>query len=185
MNKEKIEKAVREILIGVGEDPDREGLVETPARVARMYEELLDGYRREPAKHMAKQFTAPDSEFVLVKDIPFHSMCEHHMLPFYGKGHIAYIPKDHKVVGLSKLARILEDISLKLQLQERITNDVANTIANNLPVEGVFVVLEAEHMCMSIRGVHKEGAKTVTKCSLGCFQADKELRKEVFDMIRS
>lgn len=184
MDREKMELAVYQLLEAMGEDPKREGLLETPKRVAKMYEELLDGYRRKPEVHMQKQFTAEDSEFVLVKDIPFHSLCEHHLLPFYGVGHVAYVPKENKVVGLSKLARLLEDISLRLQLQERITNEVAETLANNLPVNGVFVMLEAEHMCMSIRGVHKEGAKTVTKCSLGCFKEDAALRKEVIDMIR-
>ena len=185
MDKVKIEQAIRDLLIGIGEDPDREGLQETPKREAKMYAELLDGYQRTPAQHMEKQFTAEDSELVLVKDIPFHSMCEHHLLPFYGVGHIAYVPGADKVVGLSKLARILEDISLRLQLQEQITTEVAHTIADNLEVEGVFVVLEAEHMCMSIRGVHKEGASTVTKSALGCFKENSELRKEVLSMIRA
>ena len=184
VDKQRIEKAVKEILIAVGEDPNREGLQETPARVARMYEERFAGLERDPSVHTKKYFHESSSELVLVKDIDFNSTCEHHLLPIYGKGHIAYIPRDGKVIGLSKLARILEDISQRPQMQERITNHVADVLSDNLNPEGVFVILEAEHMCMSIRGIKKFGAKTITKAMRGAFADSRELRQEVLDMIR-
>lgn len=184
MDKQRIEKAMREIIIAVGEDPDREGLVETPARVARMFEELFAGLDKDPSIHARKVFHEDNSELVLVKDIPFTSMCEHHFLPFYGKGHIAYIPNEGRVVGLSKLARILEDISKRPQMQERITNDVADTLMETLNPKGVMVVLEGEHMCMNIRGVKKPGSSTVTKATRGLYRDQYDLRKEVMDMIQ-
>lgn len=183
MDNQRIEKAVKEILYGIGEDPEREGLVETPKRVAKFYNEIFAGLKLDPTKHAKKVFHENDSEFVLVKDIPFRSMCEHHLLPFFGVAHIAYVPKDGKVVGLSKLARILEDISLRPQMQERITNEIARTLESALQPDGIFVMLEAEHMCMTIRGIHKPGALTVTKASRGVCE-NSEVRREIIQMIK-
>lgn len=181
----RIEKAVEEILLAVGEDPGREGLLETPKRVAKMYAERFEGLEKNPAVHTQKYFHEDNSELVLVKDIEFDSTCEHHLLPIYGKAHIAYKPRDGRVIGLSKLARILEDISKRPQLQERITNDVADVLMDNLDPEGVFVVVEAEHMCMSIRGIKKRGSVTVTKSERGVFKEDYRLKDEVLGMIKS
>src|SRR5215211_1244738 len=150
----RIERAVREILAAVGEDPDREGLRETPARVARMYRELFSGLHTDPRVHLQKFFTEKYDEMVLVKDIAFNSMCEHHMLPFIGKAHIGYIPSG-KVVGLSKLARVVEEVSHRPQVQERMTEEIANLLIEELQVKGVAVVIEASHSCMAIRGVRK------------------------------
>lgn len=183
MDKKRIEDAVTEILYAIGEDPNREGLKETPSRVAKMYTEVFDGLNRDPNEHAKKVFHESDSELVLVKDIPFNSMCEHHLLPFTGVAHIAYVPHDGQVIGLSKLARILEDISLQPQMQERISNDIANTLDDILKPEGVFVMLEAEHMCMTIRGIHKPGSKTVTKATRGVCK-EKDLREEIISMIK-
>lgn len=183
MDNKRIEAAVREILIAVGENPDREGLLETPSRVAKMYNEVFAGLEKNPAIHTEKIFHEDNSELVIVKDIPFTSMCEHHLLPMYGKGHIAYLPQDGRVIGLSKLARILEDVSARPQLQERITNDVADILMDYLKPHGVFVILQAEHMCMSIRGVKKAGSMTLTKASRGSFINDIESRREVMQMI--
>lgn len=183
IDKQRIEQAVKEILLAVGEDPMREGLRETPKRVAKMYVERFDGLQRDPAVHLEKVFSESSSELVLVKDIPFDSTCEHHLLPIYGVGHIAYIPRQGKVVGLSKLARILDDVSRRPQMQERITNDVADLIMKYLNPEGVYVILEAEHMCMSIRGVQKKGAKTITKATRGIFCESVARRQEVLNMI--
>lgn len=180
---QRIEKAVEEILRAVGEDPGREGLLETPKRVAKMYAERFAGLEKDPAVHTQKYFHE-DNELVLVKDIEFDSTCEHHLLPIIGKAHVAYKPKDGRVIGLSKLARILEDVTKRPQLQERITNQVADVIMDNLEPEGVFVVVEGEHMCMSIRGIKKRGSITVTKAERGVFRQDKELKREVLDMIK-
>ncbi len=183
MDKQRIEDAMREIIIAIGEDPEREGLVETPARVARMFEEVFAGIEKDASIHAKKTFHEDNSEVVLVKDISFSSMCEHHFLPFYGKGHIAYIPRDGKVVGLSKLARILEDVSKRPQMQERITNDVCDILMNTLNPLGVMVILEGDHMCMNIRGVKKPGSKTVTKATRGLYKENAELRREIIDFI--
>lgn len=183
MDIERIENAVREILIAVGEDPQREGLIETPQRVAKMYEEVFDGLTRTPKVHTEKTFSESESEFVLVKDIPFHSTCEHHLLPVIGQAHVAYIPKNGQVIGLSKLARIVEDYALRPQLQERLTNQVADLLEVELEAEGVFVVLEAEHMCMTLRGIKKPGSKTITYASRGVYN-DRDSRREVLDMIQ-
>ncbi len=150
----RIERAVREILAAVGEDPDREGLLETPARVARMYAELFSGLHTDPSIHLKKFFTEKYDEMVLVRDITFNSMCEHHMLPFMGKAHIGYVPNG-KVVGLSKLARVVEEISKRPQVQERMTEQIANLLIEELDVKGVAVVIEASHSCMAIRGIRK------------------------------
>src|SRR5437588_4054210 len=152
VDQERIIAAVREILIGIGEDPDREGLAETPERVARMYAEMLSGINRNPREHLRKTFTQKYDEMVLVKDIAFESLCEHHLLPFFGKAHVAYLPNGH-IVGLSKLARIVEILSRRPQVQERMTEDLADIVMQELKARGVGVVVEAAHTCMSIRGV--------------------------------
>ena len=182
---EKIEAAVRMILDAIGEDPDREGLVDTPKRVARMYEELFTGMNEDPGEHFSVMFNEEHEELVLVKDIPFFSMCEHHLVPFFGQAHVAYIPRDGRVTGLSKLARAVEAVSRRPQLQERITSTVADTITKKLNPFGVVVVLEAEHMCMTMRGVKKPGAKTVTSAVRGIFNKDAAARAEVFSLINS
>ncbi len=183
INLSKIEQAVRSILEAIGEDPDREGLKDTPKRVAKMYEELFWGLNKDPKEYFETIFNEEHEELVLVKDIPFYSMCEHHLVPFYGHAHIAYLPKSGKVAGLSKLARAVEAVSKRPQLQERITAQVADTILETLDPKGVFVVLEAEHMCMTMRGVKKPGSKTVTMATRGLFKEDASLRREVLQMI--
>lgn len=185
MNKEKIETAVRMILEAVGEDPNREGLLNTPARVARMYEEIFGGLSQDPGRHLRVQFTQEShDELVLVKDIPFYSTCEHHLVPFFGRAHIGYIPNDGRIVGLSKLARTLEDIAKRPQLQERITSTLAETIMKEVDPWGVIVVIEAEHLCMSMRGIKKPGSKTVTSAVRGGFRTDAKSRQEALDLIK-
>jgi GTP cyclohydrolase IA len=178
----RIERAVREILAAVGEDPEREGLRETPARVARMYAELFSGLHSDPRKHLQKFFTEKYDEMVLVKDIAFNSMCEHHMLPFIGKAHIGYIPSG-KVVGLSKLARVVEEVSHRPQVQERMTEQIANLLLEELQVKGVAVVIEASHSCMSIRGVRKPESVCVTSAMKGIFRSNLSSRSEVMQLI--
>jgi GTP cyclohydrolase IA len=178
----RIERAVREILAAVGEDPDREGLLETPARVARMYAELFRGLHTDPRVHLQKFFTEKYDEMVLVKDISFNSMCEHHMLPFIGKAHIGYVPNG-KVVGLSKLARVVEEVSHRPQVQERMTEQIADLLIEELQVKGVAVVIEASHSCMSIRGVRKPGAVCVTSAMKGLFRSNLSSRAEVMQLI--
>ncbi|EGL82853.1 GTP cyclohydrolase 1 [Caldalkalibacillus thermarum TA2.A1] len=184
VDKAKIEQAVRMILEAIGENPDREGLVDTPKRVARMYEEVFSGMRTDPGHYFDVIFGEDHEELVLVKDIPFFSMCEHHLVPFFGKAHVAYIPKGGRVTGLSKLARAVEAIARRPQLQERITSTVADTMVEKLDPHGVVVVVEAEHMCMTMRGVKKPGAKTVTSAVRGCFEHDAAARAEVFSLIK-
>ena len=184
MDKERIEKAVREILYAVGEDPDREGLLDTPSRVARMYEEIFSGLKEDPKKHLEVYFQEENyEELVLIKDIPFHSLCEHHLVPFFGKAHIGYLPKDGRLTGLSKLARVVDTVSKRPQLQERLTATVADSIIEKLDPYGVIVVIEAEHMCMTMRGVRKPGAKTITSAVRGVFASDSKSRAEVLSMI--
>jgi GTP cyclohydrolase I len=178
----RMEAAVREILLALGEDPDREGLLETPARVARMYKEVFSGLYREPEEVLTKVFDEDHSEVVLVRDIPFDSMCEHHLLPFTGTCHIAYIPKG-KVLGLSKFARLLEVFSRRPQVQERLTNQVASSLMENLNPYGVAVVMKATHTCMTIRGVRKAGSSMVTSSMLGIFRSDIKARHEVLTLI--
>jgi GTP cyclohydrolase IA len=178
----RIERAVREILAAVGEDPDREGLRETPARVARMYRELFSGLHADPRIHLKKFFTEKYDEMVLVKDIAFNSMCEHHMLPFIGKAHIGYIPSG-KVVGLSKLARVVEEVSHRPQVQERMTEQIANLLLDELQVKGVAVVIEASHSCMAIRGVRKPESICVTSAMKGIFRSNLSSRSEVMQLI--
>ena len=166
MDLSRIEAAVREILLAVGEDPEREGLQETPQRVARMYAELFAGLNDDPAAHL-KTFHQAGGEMVIVRDIPFYSMCEHHLIPFFGKAHIAYLPKDGKVIGLSKLARIVQGFARRPQLQERLTSQVADLLYRGLPCAGVAVVLEAEHLCMTMRGAKASGSQTRTSALRG------------------
>jgi GTP cyclohydrolase I len=178
----RIERAVKEILAAVGEDPDREGLLETPARVARMYAEMFSGLKQDPRQHTQKFFTEEYDEVVLVRDISFCSMCEHHLLPFIGAAHVAYIPNG-KVIGLSKIARVVEVISHRPQVQERMTEDIANLLVEELDAKGVAVVIEASHSCMTIRGVKKPGSSMVTSAMKGVFRANLSSRAEVMQLI--
>jgi GTP cyclohydrolase I len=178
----RIEKAVREILIAVGEDPDREGLKDTPHRVARMYAEVFCGLHDDPAKHLGRMFTQKYDEMVLVRDITFESMCEHHLIPFIGKAHVAYLPNG-KLVGLSKLARVVEVVSKRPQVQERITELVADLIEKELCPRGVAVILEAEHFCMCMRGVRKPRSITVTSAMRGGFKTNHSTRMELMSLI--
>ncbi len=178
----RIERAVREILAAVGENPGREGLLETPARVARMYAELFSGLHQEPREHLRKFFTEKYDELVLVRDISFNSMCEHHLLPFMGVTHVGYIPNG-KVIGLSKLARVVEVVSKRPQVQERMTEQIANLLIDELDVKGVAVVVEATHTCMTIRGIRKPGSLCVTSAMKGQFRANLSSRSEVMTLI--
>ena len=182
MNQQKIQDGVRLILEGIGEDLNREGLRETPERIARMYEEICGGMTEDAGKHLQKTFSVSDSGIVMEKDIVFYSMCEHHMLPFYGKAHIAYIP-DGKVVGLSKLARTVEVFAKRLQIQEQMTAQIADAIMEHLSPKGVMVVIEAEHMRMTMRGVKKPGSLTETMAVRGEFKENTELQKQFFMML--
>jgi len=182
VDQERIQRAVREILSAVGEDPDREGLRETPARVARMYAELFGGLHEDPRIHLQKFFTEKYDEVVLVRDISFNSMCEHHMLPFMGKAHIGYLP-DGRVVGLSKLARVVEGVARRPQVQERMTEEIANLLEEELHVKGVAVVIEAVHTCMAIRGVRKPGSVCVTSAMKGIFRKSMSSRAEIMTLI--
>ncbi len=182
MDLERIEKAVREILIAVGEDPDREGLLETPNRVARMYGEVFSGLHRDISKDI-KTFTSEDDEMILIGDIPFYSMCEHHLLPFHGKAHVVYVPRNGKILGLSKVARIVDTLSRKPQLQERLTSEIADTIERAVDAMSVCVVIEAEHLCMTMRGIRKPGSKTVTSAMRGGCRSDARTRSEALALI--
>jgi GTP cyclohydrolase I len=179
---ERIERAVRDILHAVGEDPDREGLRETPARVARMYAEMFNGLRADPREHLRKSFIEKYDEVVLVRDISFCSMCEHHLLPFMGKAHIGYMP-DGRVVGLSKLARVVEVVSRRPQVQERMTEEIADLLLDELGAKGVAVVVEATHSCMTIRGVRKPGSVCVTSAMKGLFRSNLSSRSEIMQLI--
>ncbi|MGV3483189.1 MAG: GTP cyclohydrolase I FolE [Planctomycetaceae bacterium] len=178
----RIELAVREILEAVGEDPDRDGLQETPERVARMYAEMFAGLRYDPGRHLAKVFSEQYDEIVLVRDISFCSMCEHHLLPFTGTAHIAYLPAG-SVVGLSKLARLVDEVARRPQVQERMTQTIADLMENRLQARGVAVVLEATHSCMTIRGVRKPGSMCLTSAMRGSFRDDLKSRAEVLELI--
>ncbi|MBN2794058.1 MAG: GTP cyclohydrolase I FolE [Clostridia bacterium] len=183
MDKAKIESAVRDILEAIGEDPDREGLIDTPKRIAKMYEEIFGGLHVDESLHLETVFQENHEELVLVKDIPFYSMCEHHLVPFFGKAHVAYIPKNGKLTGLSKLARVVETVAKRPQLQERLTSAVADAIVNKLDPTGVLVVVEAEHMCMTMRGVKKPGSQTITSAVRGIFKKDAKSRAEALALI--
>ena len=178
----RIVRAVREILAAVGEDPDREGLLETPARVARMYAELFSGLHEDPRVHLKKFFTEQYDEVVLVRDISFNSMCEHHMLPFMGVAHIGYAPNG-RVIGLSKLARVVEVVARRPQVQERMTETIANLLVEELQAKGVAVVIEATHTCMTIRGIRKPGSLCVTSAMKGLFRQNVSSRTEIMNLI--
>jgi len=178
----RIERAVHEILIAIGEDPDRPSLLETPARVARMYAELFAGLHIDPARHLQKCFEERFDELVLVRKISFNSLCEHHLLPFMGVAHVGYLPNG-KIAGLSKLARVVEEISLRPQVQERMTHQVADLLSEQLDAKGVVVVLEATHTCMTIRGIRKPGSLTVTSAVRGLFKTNQSSRAEVMSLI--
>lgn len=183
MDMEKIEEAVHMILEAIGEDPEREGLRDTPKRVARMYAEVFSGLHEDPSQHLQVQFSEDHEEMVLVKDIPIYSMCEHHLIPFYGKAHVAYIPRKGKITGLSKLARVVEGFAKRPQLQERLTSQIADSVMAMLEPRGVLVVIEAEHMCMTMRGVKKPGSRTITSAVRGIFKTSQATRAEAFSLI--
>lgn len=183
LDKQKIEESVRLFLEGIGEDVNREGLLETPSRVARMCQELYSGMDQDAGVHLAKQFTADGNELVLEKDITFYSICEHHLLPFYGKAHIAYIP-DGKVAGLSKLARTVEVYARRVQIQEKLTSQVADAIWEHLKPQGAMVMVEAEHMCMTMRGIKKPGSKTMSTAVRGSLKGDFQMQKLILDMVK-
>ena len=182
MDYKKIKAGVKLMLEGIGEDVNREGLLETPDRIARMCAEIYGGLYEDPAIHLKKQFTAGRNDMVVEKDITFYSTCEHHLLPFYGKAHIAYLP-DGKVAGLSKLARTVEVYARRPQLQERLTVQIADALMEYLQPKGVMVMVEAEHMCMTMRGVKKPGTQTVTLVTRGKFEEEKELQEEFWRMM--
>jgi GTP cyclohydrolase IA len=186
IDKPRIEKAVREILEAIGEDPDRDGLVATPARVASMYEEIFAGLTEDPGEHLQVVFEADHDEIVMVKDIPIYSVCEHHLVPWFGRAHVAYIPNaDGRITGLSKLARLVDGYAHRPQVQERLTTQVADTLDKMLDPRGVMVVVEAEHLCMSMRGIRKPGAMTVTSAVRGLFRTSAAARAEAMGFIRS
>jgi len=181
---ERIENAVREILSAIGEDPDRDGLLATPSRVARMYAEVFSGLREQPDQHLKVMFEANHDEMVMVRDIALTSMCEHHLVPFIGKAHVAYIPNDDgRVTGLSKLARLVDAYAKRPQVQERLTTQIADELEQTLQPKGVLVIIEAEHLCMSMRGVRKPGASTVTSAVRGLFRSNQATRFEAMRLI--
>lgn len=182
MDLERIARAVREILFAIGEDPDRSGLLDTPGRVARMYAELFSGLHTDPTPHLQKVFEETYDELVLVRDISFNSMCEHHLLPFMGVAHIGYLPRG-KVTGLSKLARVVEEISKRPQVQERMTHQIADLVHEELDTKGAIVVIEAEHTCMTIRGIRKPGSTTITSAVRGLFKTNESSRAEAMSLI--
>ncbi len=184
MDGSKIEEAVLRILEAVGEDPQREGLVDTPKRVARMYQELLSGTSEDPKDEITVTYGEQYDEIIAVRDIPFYSICEHHLLPFHGKAHVAYLPKGGRITGLSKLLRVIEVLSKRLQLQERLTRQIAETLMDALQPRGVIIIVEAEHLCMSMRGVKKPGAITVTSAVEGIFRANKATREEALRLLK-
>ena len=183
VNHEKVREAIKMLLEGIGEDVSREGLQDTPDRIARMYEEICGGMDEDAGEYLSKVFSVDSNEIVLEKDIVFYSMCEHHLLPFYGKAHIAYIP-DGKVVGLSKLARTVEVYARRPQIQEQMTAQIADAVMEHLSPKGVMVVLEAEHMCMTMRGVKKPGSKTITMVSRGVFEEDTRMQDTFLRVIK-
>lgn len=181
-DRDRIERAVRDILVAIGEDPDREGVRETPARVARMYEELFYGLRQDPGQHLDTVFTERYDEMVVLRDISFHSMCEHHLMPFIGKAHVAYLP-DGKVIGASKLARVVETFARRPQVQERLTSQIADLFMKRLDAKGAAVVIEASHTCMTLRGVKKPGTVMVTSAMRGLFKERLATRTEAIDLL--
>lgn len=184
MDLKRIENAVREILAAVGEDPDREGLDETPRRVARMYQELFDGLNRDPADHLSATFVETYDELVVLRDISFNSMCEHHLMPFEGKAHVAYLP-DGQVIGISKLARVVDDFAHRPQVQERLTSQIADLLMEKLQAKGVAIVVEATHTCMTCRGIKKAGSIMVTSAVRGRCRSDARTRGEVMSLLHN
>ena len=181
---ERIEKSIREILEAIGEDPERNGLLDTPRRVAKMYAELFEGLHTDPTEHLKVVFEEEHDEMVMVRDIPFTSLCEHHLVPFMGRAHVAYIPgPSGRITGLSKLARTVEGFARRLQVQERMTSQIADAIDSVLEPRGALVVIEAEHLCMSMRGVRKPGTETVTSAVRGIFRTDVSTRNEALAFI--
>ena len=185
MDKKKIAKAVRDILEAVGDNPKRPDLLGTPERVAEMYEEILSGIKKNPAQELEVLPSQDHDEIVLLKDIPLYSVCEHHLLPFIGKAHVAYVPQGNRVTGLSKLARVVDMLAKRLQVQERLTTQIADVIMKKLKPKGVMVVIEAEHLCMSMRGVKKPGVTTVTSAVRGLFRTNQKTRAETLAFIKS
>lgn len=185
INQKKIEKAVKDILKAIGEDPNRSGLKDTPKRVARMYAEIFAGLHKDPGKELTVFHEEDHEEMVMVKNIPFYSMCEHHLVPFVGKAHVVYIPTSGKVTGLSKLVRVVEGFAKRPQVQERLTSKIADCLMKNLKPRGVFVIIEAEHLCMSMRGVKKPGSVTTTSAVRGVFQKNAKTRTEALALIKS
>ncbi|MDH7479012.1 MAG: GTP cyclohydrolase I FolE [Syntrophomonadaceae bacterium] len=185
MDTERIKRAIVEILLAIGEDPSREGLRGTPTRVAEMYTEIFCGLKQDPRDELEVFFTEPHEEMVLIRDIPLYSMCEHHLLPFFGQAHVAYIPRKGRITGLSKLARVVEGFAKRPQMQERLTSQIADSIMEALQPMGVIVVIEAEHMCMTMRGVKKPGSKTITSAVRGVFQSSEATRAEALALINS
>ena len=183
MDKKKIEKAIKDILVAIGDDPKRADLIDTPNRVARMYEEIFSGIGKDPKKELEVLLGEKHNEIVLIKAIPLYSMCEHHLLPFIGKVNVAYIPKGGRVTGLSKLVRVVDILSKRLQVQERLTTQIADIIMQKLKPLGVLVVIEAEHLCMSMRGVKKPGTSTVTSAVRGVFKENAKTRQEALSLI--
>ena len=184
INQKRIEKAVREILLAIGENVNREGLKETPGRVAELYADLFSGLHQDPAKELTIFQQGEHEEMVLVKDIPFYSICEHHLVPFIGKAHVVYIPTKGKITGLSKLIRVVEGYAKRPQVQERLTGEIADCLMNKLKPRGVLVVIEAEHLCMSMRGVKKPGTKAITSAVRGVFRQDAKARAEALALIK-
>ena len=184
MDKKKIQKAVKDILEAIGEDPKREGLRDTPRRVASMYEEIFGGISRDPKEELAVFFEKEHDEIILLKDIPLYSVCEHHMLPFVGKAHVAYIPDKNRITGLSKIARVVDTLSRRLQVQERLTTEIAEIIMKKLKPKGILVIIEAEHLCMSMRGVKKPGVLTTTSAVRGIFRTSQKTRSEALELMR-
>jgi GTP cyclohydrolase I len=185
MDKKKIEKAIRDILEAIGEDPKRKDLLDTPLRVAEMYEEIFSGIKQDPKKELEVVLDQKHDEIILLKGIPLYSICEHHLLPFLGKAHIAYIPNEGRVTGLSKLARVVDTLSKRPQVQERLTTQIAEIIMSKLKPKGCMVIIEAEHMCMSMRGIKKPGTLTVTSAVRGIFQKNEKTRAETLALIKS
>lgn len=182
IDENKIREGVKLIIEGIGENPNREGLKETPDRIARMYSEVFSGLYEDVSSHLSKTFEVKEDNLVIEKDITYYSMCEHHFLPFFGKAHIAYIPNG-KVAGLSKLARTVDVFARRPQLQERLTSDIADALMKHLKAKGVMVIVEGEHLCMTMRGVKKQGSKTITVTSKGVFEEDSRLKDEVYRLM--
>lgn len=184
MDKKKIAKAIKDILEAVGDNPKRQDLLDTPRRVAEMYEEILSGMKKDPGKELEVLLSEGHDEVVLLKGIPLYSICEHHLLPFIGKAHVAYVPQGSRVTGLSKLARVVDVLSKRLQVQERLTTQIADTIVKKLRPKGVMVIIEAEHLCMTMRGVKKPGTVTITSAVRGIFRTNSKTRAETLALIK-